>query len=66
MFLETKKADNEGYGDDEDHDHNYDADTIELRGGSVPPEGNVFLNGKPVCDDKWDKKSATVACRMLG
>jgi len=63
---ETKKADNEGYGDDEDHDHNYDADTIELRGGSVPPEGNVFLNGKPVCDDKWDKKSATVACRMLG
>ena len=39
---------------------------IELRGGSSSKEGNVFLNGKPVCDDKWDKKDATVACRMLG
>ena len=39
---------------------------IELRGGSNRKEGNVFINGKPVCDDMWDKKDATVACRMLG
>ena len=29
-------------------------------------EGNVFVNGKPVCDDMWDKDDAEVACRMLG
>ena len=39
---------------------------IELRGGSSRRKGNVYINGKPVCDDMWDKKDATVACRMLG
>ena len=49
-------------GDEDDHD----SANIELKGGSSRNEGNVFLNGKPVCDDMWDKKDATVACRMLG
>ena len=44
----------------------YSSSKIELRGGSRRTEGNVFVNGKPVCDDMWDKKDATVACRMLG
>ena len=39
---------------------------IELRGGSTSLEGNVYINGKPVCDDKWDLNDAKVACRMLG
>ena len=39
---------------------------IKLRGGSNRREGNVFVNGKPVCDDLWDQDDATVACRMLG
>eukprot|EP00092_Neocalanus_flemingeri_P030752 GFUD01033395.1.p1 GENE.GFUD01033395.1~~GFUD01033395.1.p1 ORF type:complete len:725 (+),score=108.76 GFUD01033395.1:33-2207(+) len=39
---------------------------ITLQGGSVPSEGNVFVNGKPVCDDGWDTNEAAVACRMLG
>ena len=39
---------------------------IELRGGSSNSEGNVFVNGQPVCDDMWDKNDADVACRMLG
>ena len=50
------------HDDKHDHDHS----KIELRGGSSPAEGNVFMNGKPVCDDMWDKNDATVACRMLG
>merc|ERR1719312_2042172 len=53
---------NEKRGDEDDHD----STKIELKGGSSRNEGNVFLNGKPVCDDMWDKKDATVACRMLG
>eukprot|EP00092_Neocalanus_flemingeri_P016178 GFUD01017510.1.p1 GENE.GFUD01017510.1~~GFUD01017510.1.p1 ORF type:complete len:614 (+),score=156.73 GFUD01017510.1:34-1875(+) len=44
--------------------------SIELRKNneSVPnaSEGNVYIDGKPVCDDGWDKKAARVACRMLG
>ena len=39
---------------------------IELRGGSLINEGNIFLFGKPVCDDQWDANDAVVACRMLG
>ena len=42
------------------------AQTTELRGGSFPNEGNLFINGKPVCDDGWDNNDALVACRMLG
>ena len=29
-------------------------------------EGNVFVNGRPVCDDSWDMKDADVACKMVG
>jgi len=39
---------------------------IRLDGGSRPGEGNVFVNGEPVCDDSWDDVDARVACRMLG
>ena len=39
---------------------------IELRGGRSRNEGNVFVDGKPVCDDMWDENDAIVACRMLG
>ena len=42
------------------------ASTTELRGGSSPNQGNLFVNGKPVCDDYWDNNDAIVACRMLG
>jgi hypothetical protein len=39
---------------------------VELRGGSVANEGNVFVNDQQVCDDFWDLSDAVVACRMLG
>jgi len=29
-------------------------------------EGNVWLNGKPVCDHGWDEANAMVVCRGLG
>ena len=37
-----------------------------LIGGTKGSEGNVFINGKPVCDDYWDLNDAKVACRQLG
>lgn len=36
---------------------------ITMEGGR---EGNVYINGKPLCGTGWDKGSARVACRMLG
>ena len=46
--------------------------TLELRGGSGPHEGNVFINGFPVCEDdefnvnQWRRAEANVVCRMFG
>ena len=43
-----------------------DKSPVELRGGSLPSEGNVYVNGAPVCDLGWGKEEAAVVCRMLG
>ena len=43
---------------------------LELRGGSGPHEGNIYVNGRPVCDDGGDgsyyfsKENAIVVCRF--
>ena len=37
-----------------------------LTGGSSPSEGNVLVNGRPVCDDYWSDENAGVICKMLG
>ena len=29
-------------------------------------EGNVYVNGKAVCHQRWDLEDARVVCRMLG
>merc|ERR1711972_271000 len=44
---------------------------LKLIGGSGPHEGNIFWDGKPVCDDTFTDNShgnqnAKVVCRMLG
>ena len=31
-----------------------------------PNEGNIYVKGRPVCDDSWDIKDAIVACKSLG
>ena len=40
--------------------------TYSVLGGSNSKEGNLYVNGRPVCDDSWDLKDATVACKSLG
>jgi len=45
---------------------NTDKSPVELRGGSIPSEGNVYVNGAPVCVLDWGEKEAAVVCRMLG
>merc|ERR1712115_410158 len=44
----------------------FGSDVTSLKGGNRPGEGNVFVNGEPVCDDGWEDVDARVACRMLG
>jgi len=38
----------------------------ELRGGRSPLEGNVFIDGRPVCDDAWTWTEGSVVCRQMG
>ena len=43
----------------------FDLAEVKLVGGSGPHEGNIFVGGKPVCDDDHDVKNALVVCRYL-
>ena len=37
-----------------------------LAGRGHPSRGNVYVGGKPICDDSWSNNSAAVICRELG
>ena len=41
-----------------------DSGELTLVGGSGPHEGNIFVGGKPVCDDHHDATNALVVCRF--
>jgi len=41
-------------------------DNVCIEGGRHPHEGNVIVDGKPVCDDNWGLEDAAVVCRYLG
>merc|ERR1711934_1066669 len=41
-------------------------DEVTLQGGLMPSEGNVYVRGRPVCDDSWGQNEADVVCRSLG
>jgi len=40
--------------------------SICLHGGDHSSEGDIFIDGLPVCDDSWGLREGTVACRQLG
>ena len=40
--------------------------SIRLEGGRFPHEGNIMVNGQPVCDDDFTLVNADVACKQLG
>ena len=39
---------------------------VSLAGGANASEGNVLVDGRPVCDDLWDAAAGEVVCRQLG
>ena len=40
--------------------------TLSLVGGRDASEGNVMIDGEPVCDDNWNNLAGVVVCRQLG
>ena len=38
---------------------------VTLVGGGGPWEGNVMVDGEPVCDDGWSRAAGEVVCRQL-
>jgi len=40
--------------------------SLDLVGGSGPHEGNLMIEGRPVCDEYWNQEDANVLCRQLG
>ena len=46
----------------------FDRKTAELTlvGGSGPHEGNIHVDGLPVCDDHHNANNALVVCRFVG
>ena len=62
----TEKSFNKTTGDMcGNHEPCYCAGNICIAGGNCN-SGNAFIRGKPVCDDGWGIKDATVFCKTIG
>ena len=46
-------------------EHRYCLEDVCLIGGTSR-YGNVYVKGKPVCDDDWNNDAANVVCKNLG
>merc|ERR1712002_813480 len=66
--IKTQDLDIHISGSDQDDSRNRSGQGYDIRlvGGYSEREGNVLVNGQPICDDSWDMDDANVACRMLG
>lgn len=41
-------------------------ENFELRNGTRASEGNVYLNGQPICHNHWNTEDASIVCSVLG
>ena len=60
LLLKTLTTCSEAIRESEDHCLKQDNYEACLSGGEEDHEGNVYVDGRPICDDNWDKTDGDV------